>query len=111
MDQLELAQLKAARKLGVESITFTKVNGARRTMLATLQPSDIPETGQTSTRVKDPNLLVVWDTEHSGWRTIKVDSIRTWNKEGDPVVEAPAPVIGGWQPFTQTQVPTANTNT
>lgn len=100
---MDLHALKSALKAGLVTIDFTKVNGSRRTMIATLDENHgVPPAGaETTSRVRDPNLLVVWDTEHAGWRTIKVDSIREWTDgKLDVVIDQNAPVVGGWQPNT-----------
>jgi hypothetical protein len=104
MDINELNQLKMALRSGKATIDFTKVNGNRRTMVATLDAgSGMPAIESSNAKVKDTNLLVVWDTEHAGWRTIKVDSIRSWTAgevEGATAQPSSPPTIGGWQPNT-----------
>ena len=62
---------------GVRTIVFTKVDGTERTMKATLQESVVPATTGTST-APDGN-LVVWDTEKSGWRSVRINSIKSFN--------------------------------
>jgi hypothetical protein len=75
MDTNEIHQ---ALRDGLITVNFTKVNGTKRTMIATLNDSYLPKQTVETTTARDPNLLVVWDTEHNGWRTIKVDSIIEW---------------------------------
>lgn len=62
---------------GVRTIVFTKVDGTERTMKATLQESVVPASTGTST-APDSN-LVVWDTEKSGWRSVRINSIKSFS--------------------------------
>jgi len=61
---------------GVRTIVFTKVDGTERTMKATLQESVVPASTGTST-APDSN-LVVWDTEKNGWRSVRINSIKSF---------------------------------
>ena len=61
---------------GVRTIVFTKVDGTERTMKATLQESVVPATTGAST-APDSN-LVVWDTDISAWRSVRINSIKTF---------------------------------
>jgi hypothetical protein len=100
----DIAALKATLRNGKATIDFTKVNGHKRTMVATLDPGLIPET-KDSGGPRDPNLLIVFDVEAHGWRTIKIDSIHNW-VEGEVKIE-PVPVTPptiGWTPNTPTPV-------
>ena len=55
--------------------TFQKVDGSIREMKCTLQAHLLPE-GYTGEESKaKPGLLVVWDTENDGWRSIKYESV------------------------------------
>ena len=101
MDTTELNTLKTTLKAGKVTIEFTKTNGVRRLMTATLDPSVIPPT--SSTKVKDQKLLVVWDVHHNGWRTIRVDSIHKWEpgEVSDSLPVQAAPTSIGWTPITQ----------
>ena len=55
--------------------TFQKVDGSIREMKCTLKADLLPEdfTGENSKST--PGLLVVWDTEKEGWRSIRYDSV------------------------------------
>lgn len=108
---MDINGLLAALRTGLATIDFTKVNGAKRTMVATLEPSRLPERvveGKDNKPLNDET-IVVFDVEHHGWRTIRKESIHAW-APGDDVAqfaqEAPAPeaprVIGDWAPTTPT---------
>ena len=67
-------------KSDVINIIFTKVDGSTRSMKATLNESIVP--GEASTRATDSSAntaQAVWDTEASGWRSFKWDSIKEVN--------------------------------
>lgn len=102
---MDILGLKAALKTGEVTVNFTKVNGAKRVMVATQSPAIAPETKEGKTnKTKDANLLIVFDTQIHGWRTIRVDSIASWEvgvseaATSTPVPETP-PTIG-WSPNT-----------
>jgi hypothetical protein len=88
---------------GPITVNFTKVNGHKRTMIATLNEAFLPKKEVDKTTARDPNLLVVWDIEQQGWRTIKVDSIIEWAPGENSiaaVVDVPKPDAKtiGWVP-------------
>jgi hypothetical protein len=98
----DVTALKLALLEGKVTVDFTKVNGARRTMVATLFPDFLPPPHpEKDNKTKDPNLLIVFDTEHQGWRTIKAESILDWAPGENSLVQAQpeAPVIGNWSPI------------
>lgn len=106
---MDIHEIKQALREGLVTIDYTKVNGERRRMVATLDSAVVPPVTSEQIKVRDPNNMVVWDTEHAGWRTVKVDSIREWVRGiAELAPEEPkASIIGAWVPSTQ--VPTSNT--
>lgn len=58
-------------------VTFTKVNGKRRVMQCTLNPSIIPAVESTTetkrTKKENPEVLAVYDTTAQGWRSFRWD--------------------------------------
>jgi hypothetical protein len=67
-------------KSEIINITFTKVDGSTRNMKATLSDNEIPATSSSNTALKAPKAYqAVWDTEASGWRSFKWDSIKEVN--------------------------------
>ena len=72
-------------KSEIINITFTKVDGSTRNMKATLSENEIPATSSSNTALKAPKTYqAVWDTEASGWRSFKWDSIKEVNGVNTP---------------------------
>lgn len=66
----------------VVSVTFTKVNGEERVMRCTLQANYIPnaltQNGELIVEKKtNSNNVSVWDTETQGWRSFRVNSVKS----------------------------------
>lgn len=65
---------------GICEVTFTKVNGEERTMPCTLRADLLPEaehkdlTFETIRERKD-NVLSVWCTDKSAWRSFRVENV------------------------------------
>nr|QMP83791.1 MAG: hypothetical protein [Caudoviricetes sp.] len=58
-------------------VTFTKVNGDKRILKATLKSDTIPASSNTSStvhRIPD-DVIACYDTENNGWRSFRVDSV------------------------------------
>lgn len=79
-------ELKETLQNGIITVTFTKTDGTERTMKCTLIPEYIPAKpvaeGQQLlteelTRVENPNTISVWDLESNGWRSFRIDSIKS----------------------------------
>lgn len=79
-------ELKETLQNGIVTVTFTKADGTERTMKCTLIPEYIPvkpvAEGQQLlteglTRTENPNTLSVWDLESAGWRSFRIDSIKS----------------------------------
>ncbi len=65
---------------GVCEVTFTKVNGERRTMPCTLKPELLPQKDQkelTFETLKDNNkdAISVWCTDAAAWRSFKLSNL------------------------------------
>lgn len=63
----------------VVNVTFEKVDGTERTMQCTLLSQYLPEQYRNMAPMlteTTPNTISVWDTENSGWRSFRVDSVR-----------------------------------
>ena len=72
--------LKELLKTNVVEVIFTKVNGDKRVMTCTLQPSFLPEEVETEkTRKQNDEVLSVWDTEVNGWRSFRFDSVISYS--------------------------------
>jgi hypothetical protein len=78
-------ELKQTLENGVVTVVFTKVDGTERTLKCTLLPEYMPSDvapGQqllteASPRAENPNTISVWDIENNGWRSFRLDSVKT----------------------------------
>ena len=71
-------QLKSRLKDVVATITFTKKDGTLRQIKCTLKESYLPTfDGQEPTRQENLDVLPVWDIENGGWRSFRMDSIKS----------------------------------
>jgi len=68
--------VKNLKKMNAE-VTFTKLNGDVRVIKCTLQESVVPakKTSPAESKVANPDVLPVWDTEKSAWRSFRYDTI------------------------------------
>ena len=72
--------LKQELRNGVCRVIFEKQDGTDRVMHCTLSEDYVPlldTNGVTSKRAKNPDVLVVWDTEANGWRSFRFDSVKS----------------------------------
>jgi hypothetical protein len=63
-------------RTGTRTITFTKVDGTERVMNATLLESVVPAT--EGKRAIPASNLVVFDTDKQAWRSVRIDSIKSF---------------------------------
>lgn len=65
----------------IVTVTFTKVNGEERTMKCTLMSEYVPNaptsSGQVLLQESESKAVSVWDTEMNGWRSFRVDSVKS----------------------------------
>lgn len=71
-------QLKNRLKEVVATVTFVKKDGTLRQMRCTLKDNHLPvfEDNQ-STRKENDEVLPVWDVDNGGWRSFRMDSIKS----------------------------------
>ena len=65
---------------GVCTVTFTKTNGEERVMKCTLVDSYLPDqidVEEYISRKKNDEICAVWDVEKEGWRSFRVDSVKS----------------------------------
>lgn len=77
LDQKRELLNKFLKELHCE-VTFTKVDGERRIMPCTLNPSLIPEQPvKESAKVKksNPEIMSVWCTDKQSWRSFRINSV------------------------------------
>lgn len=63
---------------GPVSITFTKTDGSERVMKCTLEEGVVPVYEKKTSRVKVKNdeMLSVWDLDKQAWRSFRFDSLK-----------------------------------
>lgn len=65
----------------IVTVTFTKVDGTERVMKCTLMSEHVPNAPKTNGEVvlkeTSSNTISVWDTDASGWRSFRVDNIKS----------------------------------
>ncbi len=75
---MEKSEMKEMLKANVCEIVFTKANGEKRTMKATLKADMLPVVeADSSKRTKKANDAIVacYDIEKKGWRSFRKDSV------------------------------------
>ena len=79
-------------KNGVVTVVFEKTDGSERSMRATLSDLYVPQVEPTmlseydgqmpkKTRQLNDNVQAVWDIDAGGWRSFRLDSVKTLLKE------------------------------
>lgn len=69
---------------GVCLIKFEKVDGTKRIMYATLDPSAIPEEKKTPNEsIRGTSVVRVFDIEKFEWRSYRVESVELFEKMGN----------------------------
>jgi len=72
--------LKSNLALRVE---FTKADGSHRIMICSLHESSIPKSAGSSNKIdgetikENPNVIRVYDLESKGWRSFRVDLVKS----------------------------------
>ena len=68
----------------IVEVTFTKVNGEKRSMRCTLMQHYLPESFKQNPSEQEqektfhqtnPDTLAVWDLQNGGWRSFRIDSV------------------------------------
>ena len=80
-------QLVEELNKGICSIIFTKVDGSERTMNCTLNMRYLSEAIGTgfikeeieNTKNSSPDVIPVWDTDVNGWRSFRIESVKSFN--------------------------------
>lgn len=75
-----MEELKSALRNNKIEIKFTKIDGTKRTMIATLDSTKFTYigSGKKSLKPKNDEIISVWDLEKNDWRSIKKNSIISW---------------------------------
>lgn len=82
MVQLSVAELRRLLQQGVVEVIFTKKDGSKRTMLASLSSSALASAPAVKgTGVAQPeNPIRVIDTEINQWRSIDIETVISYRK-------------------------------
>ena len=83
MTDINIETLTSLIKSNIMEVTFTKVNGEKRTMNCTLIENYLPTYNEASTRKKNEDVLSVWDVDKGGWRSFRKDSITEYKIKED----------------------------
>ena len=75
-------EMKQQLQGNVATVVFTKADGTERTMRCTLLAEYLPapegpQLLTESTRKENDSVLSVWDIENGGWRSFRLDSIKS----------------------------------
>lgn len=72
-------EVKAGLQSAIATIVFEKADGTLRQMRCTLMSEHLPEYKEPSPVMKRQNddVLPVWDLEAGGWRSFRIDSIKS----------------------------------
>lgn len=66
-------------KTAVITVNFTKTDGNHRRMVCTLRDDYLPQQTDLEEHIQNKKAnqerISVWDTEHKGWRSFRIDSI------------------------------------
>lgn len=72
-------------KENVAIVNFTKKDGTERAMKCTLKEDIIPKAtkedplSQKKIRALNEEVLPVWDCDKEGWRSFRIDSVKSFN--------------------------------
>ena len=69
-------QIVSLLKTNEVLVEFTKSDGTARSMRATLNPQQLPETEEKAKAKKnESNTVAVWDLDAEGWRSFKLETV------------------------------------
>lgn len=74
------AELKNTLQNDIATVTFEKADGTLREMRCTLQSSFLPTQvlkEDKKEKTENENILAVWDIDNGGWRSFRMDSIKS----------------------------------
>ena len=86
MDRFFREEIVNKLKQGLLEVTFNKVNGDERVMTCTLQEGVIPAATKKDPlslkkiREVNPEVVSVWDTNATGWRSFRVANVTNVNE-------------------------------
>lgn len=74
-------ELQNALNRGVVNVTFTKVNGEKRTMRATKNPALYSYTAAGPARAERDGITVMWDLDKKEFRSMRNDCLISFTAE------------------------------
>jgi len=80
MKKMNKDEVKKMLAEGVATVTFTKKDGTKRVMKATLDPKNLPAIEarvNAAPRKENPEVVAVYDMEKSAWRSFRIDSVNS----------------------------------
>lgn len=78
MFEYDRDSLKADLKEWIITVFFEKKDGSMRTMKCTLASQHLPVAEEKeSKRKENPDTLSVWDLENNGWRSFRLDKVKS----------------------------------
>lgn len=69
--------LKSNLQSHIVTVVFEKADGSLRQMRCTLLADYLPEYISESSKKENEDVLAVWDIDNNGWRSFRLDSIRS----------------------------------
>lgn len=72
-------EVRDSLRASIATVIFEKKDGTERKMRCTLQESFLPTQSAESKQTKkdNENALAVWDLDNGGWRSFRIDSIKS----------------------------------
>jgi hypothetical protein len=71
--------LRDSLQKGIVTVTFTKKDGSERVMKCTLSENFIAQKDlpKGNTRASNAEVIAVYDVDVSGWRSFRIDSVKS----------------------------------
>jgi hypothetical protein len=78
---IDIKELKHALATNKVKLTFTKLDGTDRDMLGTTDTKrfEFVRVNSDKKKVPNPAIIKVWDLEKNQWRSVRVESIKSWS--------------------------------
>lgn len=83
---LNSEEVRELLKENIVEVVFQKRDGSERRMFCTLIDEFLPSKGEqilTQSTERSDNCITVWDLEQEGWRSFRLDSVKSL--EAEPV--------------------------
>lgn len=77
---MTIEEIRELLRKEIVQVTFTKKDGSTRVMNCTTRSDYLPEMS-SYTHVQPEGIVTVWDTDASGWRSFRFDTVKSINTE------------------------------